>query len=128
MFRLYGWSFVLSQNSRVSWRRKKKRWRFMCVSLNNRQLESYPLNVLLSLYSLHPSKLVIPLCILCTRIYSCILQILALPENLELFKSYESRILLFFFFFFFFFSNSLQPYLHSDVFKTLASPLVVTEY
>ena len=80
------------------------------------------MNVLLSLYSLQPSKFVIPLCILCTRIYTWILQILALPGNLELFKSYESRIL------FFFFSNSLQPYLHSDVFKTLASPLVVTEY
>ena len=32
MFRLYGWSFVLSQNSRVSWRRKKKDG-VSCVSL-----------------------------------------------------------------------------------------------
>lgn len=59
------------------------------------------MNVLLSLYSLHPSKFVIPLCILCTRIYTWILQILALPGNFELFKSYGGRILFGFFFKFF---------------------------
>lgn len=93
----------------------KKRWPFMCVSLNNRQLESYPLNVLLSLYSLHPSKLVIPLCTLCTRIYSWILQILALPGNLQFFKSYKSRIL--------FFKISYSKCFHSRSFQNIGLSL-----